>query len=56
MILPDRGQIKPEDVERALEILETVDPEAVNLLRAYIRGLEARAMTGDMLEEEERGE
>jgi hypothetical protein len=53
MILPDRGAIKLEDVERALELLEAHDLEAVNLLRAYIRGLESRALVGELLDEEE---
>ena len=54
MILPDRSRITAADVERALDALEVHDLEAVNLLRAYIRGLEGLALAGEMLNEEEQ--
>lgn len=48
-----RRVVTQEDIDRALEVLELHDSDAANMLRNYIRGLEARALAGELLEEEE---
>lgn len=50
---PDRKPITAADVERALETIELHDLELANLLRSYIRGLESRALAGELLDEEQ---
>lgn len=50
---PERRPISREDVERALETIEAHDLELSNLLRSYIRGLESRALAGELLDEEQ---
>lgn len=48
----DRKQITAQDIEYVLDLVEVYDLDTANLLRAYIRGLESLALSGELLNEE----